>query len=780
MNSFTGNQRKPWRTLFIGTLCFSLLNFFYFTVSYLFPEKNLVALLFTQNYMRFTLFIYFLLISSLYSVVHAQQYGADHLPGADNGNPYTQSRILILLDESSSMAQQWGSHKTGKYIVADSIIIKLMDSIYSVNPDVEFSLRVFGHQHPVQEKDCYDTKNEVWFSKDNRTQMALRLSYIYPLGVTPIAFSLQQAADHDLTDEQHYVYSIVLITDGGESCGGNICDVVTNILQRKIFFRPYILSLENDPTLKTAYACLGNYLQVTTEQDIPSAVGKIVEAFRPMLKISRDDYKKIQSIAASTPSVLGVNPPSVSIPVETEDQPPVKPAPKPEPPAKPIVKPEPQPKPVVKPEPKPKPAPPPEAKPKPAPPPEVKPQPKPNVIQYKDTVINYPHDSVVHLHTPVTKSHITVGADAPVAKVKHDTIKPIRVAKVKPMPILYVDEVYSVRPLPPPLPLVPEAVAPKPQPKKDSVVSAIPPKPSKPVTISNPPPAKTPTTTTPKTPATTPKKDPPAPTTPGTGKAPVAKQGKFKEDYEDNAETTLEVYIVNAAGKFSQAAPQLLLVDPTTGTVAKKFYRTIDISGNPDPQTGIAPGTYNLTVAGKSSLVEYGVNIQAHKKNKVTLTVKPSSLKFEYEGAPNRPVSEFSAQVIQRNLPNGKITNQLCTEELPYDPENYHIEINTLPLTRRNVDLDLDDETVIYLKQPGFAKFESDLDLRKIVLYTNSGDRFLSFYTLDIKSPQSQHLRLQPGVYQAHFVKDANIPYANETVVPFSIKSNDTTVVQLK
>ncbi len=70
---------------------------------------------------------------------------------------WVQSRVLILLDESSSMVQNWSGGKE-KYKAADDIILKIMDSVYAVNSQVEFSLRVFGHQSTVQEKNCYDTK----------------------------------------------------------------------------------------------------------------------------------------------------------------------------------------------------------------------------------------------------------------------------------------------------------------------------------------------------------------------------------------------------------------------------------------------------------------------------------------------------------------------------------------------------------------------------------------------------------------------------------------------
>ncbi|MBC7553129.1 MAG: VWA domain-containing protein, partial [Taibaiella sp.] len=221
---------------------------------------------------------------------------------------FTQSRILILLDESSSMLQRWAGGRE-KNKIANELVLKLMDSVWTFNDQVEFSLRVFGSQSTVPEHNCTDTRNEVPFTKQNRTQMEFRLDDIKPLGVTSIAYSLSEAAEKDLIDEEHNAYSIVLITDGGESCGGDICGVMAKLLRRKIFFKPYIISLEAVPELKNEYSCMGNYLQVTQKADLPVAVGAIVEAFRPMLNISKEDYKILQRVGA--PSVLKVNLPSV-------------------------------------------------------------------------------------------------------------------------------------------------------------------------------------------------------------------------------------------------------------------------------------------------------------------------------------------------------------------------------------------------------------------------------------------------------------------------------------
>ncbi|NCX95223.1 MAG: hypothetical protein EBX41_02220 [Chitinophagia bacterium] len=227
-------------------------------------------------------------------------------------NEFAQARVLILLDQSSSMLNNW-SGGGAKYLAARQIVLQLMDSVWSVNREVEFSLRVFGSRHTSQENDCYDTQNEVPFSKYNRTQMELRMENIRPLGVTAIAYSLMQAAKEDLVDEKYNAYSIVLITDGGESCGGDICAVMEMLFKKKIFFKPYILSLEADPGLAKEYDCMGNYLQIANKAEMPKAIGTIVKAFMPMLKLKGEDYDKIKTIAANVPSAIKVKPSIVKV-----------------------------------------------------------------------------------------------------------------------------------------------------------------------------------------------------------------------------------------------------------------------------------------------------------------------------------------------------------------------------------------------------------------------------------------------------------------------------------
>ncbi len=805
----------------------------------------------------------------------------------------TQSRILILLDESSSMLQPWAGGKE-KHLVANQLILKLIDSVYSVNKEVEFSLRVFGSQHGVLEHNCTDTKNEVPFSKYNKTQMEFRLEDIQPYGGTCIAYSLSEAAEQDLVDAEHIAYSIVLITDGGESCDGDICSVMQKLLKSKIYFKPYILSLEDVVGLKDEYACMGNYLPITKKGDIAKAVGTIVESFRPMLTISKEDYKTLQEIGI--PSVLKVNT-SGTVKVEKEK-------PK-EIPAE--IKPKTKPKPELKVEEKPKPVDTVATVKKTEPtksnivvgeepklPPPVKMKrtgfSKPNKLfyapvsryktqdvavgtaQFKEpeppVVIPAPVRMAAITASPVKKRKIQkpqpfvptdVAVEAPVIKLPEppvekpdpvtmkaanaSAVKKIKIPKVAPYTPTNVavgTPVLNIK-APEVVPVAPTAVtmtaARATKPKKLRVdktfvfnapanvlvgapvfkVKA----PEAPVVVAEPEVKKeSPKLTkikmaavkkrnllyggsffddsikmikvtaqptfkqnfaavaTTATPAVTPVK----PVKPAANEPkklnPAVNTGEYSVTQEDAKETSMVVYLTNGKGKYFAVTPKVVLTDAVSNKEIKKFFRTVDAAGQPDPVTNVATGKYYLTIEGRDDLIA-SVDLMPNKRTRVEIVVKKYSLFFYYYGNPKRPVKEFYARVIQRNVANGRVVEQKCTEKLEYEPGNYHININTFPEDVRNVDLLSESESGIGIKEPGFVSFTNESKATSANLNLQQGDRFAQFHTMNLSDPLIKHLSIQPGRYQVVFNPGPS-KFSAAKVLEFLVKSNEVTEVILK
>jgi von Willebrand factor type A domain len=193
-----------------------------------------------------------------------------------------KTRILFLMDASSSMTYDWQTGKT-RFQAAADVVGAIIDSMSAINNEVEFAIRVYGDRFGSTEKNCVDTRVLVPFNLRNVNQIKAKLKYVEPLGSSPIAYSLEQAADNELSNTDEYDYSFVLVTDGGESCGGNICETFKKILANKVKVAPYIIGLDTNSLLKSYYECLGQFVSVIKTTDIPKAAELIVKNNRPLL-----------------------------------------------------------------------------------------------------------------------------------------------------------------------------------------------------------------------------------------------------------------------------------------------------------------------------------------------------------------------------------------------------------------------------------------------------------------------------------------------------------------
>lgn len=170
-----------------------------------------------------------------------------------------------MLDASGSMK---GSLKTAasgtapsKFEQSKAMLIHTIDSISKANPNVEFAVRVFGHQSPRSENNCEDTKLEIPFGKNNGAAVAKRLQEIKPQGQTPIEYTLEQSIIDFPTDSLSN-NSIVLITDGNETCNGNICNIATLMAEKGIVLKPFIIGLGLSDSIRKKFECAGAFFDV--------------------------------------------------------------------------------------------------------------------------------------------------------------------------------------------------------------------------------------------------------------------------------------------------------------------------------------------------------------------------------------------------------------------------------------------------------------------------------------------------------------------------------------
>ena len=186
-----------------------------------------------------------------------------------------KTRILFVLDASGSMLENWD--KGNKLSSAKTILGKMIDSL-SLLPNTEIGFRVFGSESPLSANDCKDTKLQVPIRANNGAAIKQKLVELRARGITPIYYSLTQAAADfgNVTNNAANRNIIVLVTDGIESCKGDVCEI-SRILQKKnITLTPFIIGLGMTKVDLDKFNCMGRVFDASNNQGFKSSLNTAV------------------------------------------------------------------------------------------------------------------------------------------------------------------------------------------------------------------------------------------------------------------------------------------------------------------------------------------------------------------------------------------------------------------------------------------------------------------------------------------------------------------------
>ncbi|ALJ01064.1 von willebrand factor type a [Rufibacter tibetensis] len=183
-----------------------------------------------------------------------------------------KTRILFLLDASGSMQAKWENSQ--RWDVAKRMLARMADSLDSY-ANLEIALRAYGHLSPANLKNCKDTKLEVPFAAHNAGNIKKRLQVITPKGNTPITYSLEQSAN-DFPQDPNARNVIIIITDGLESCGGDPCATSQALQKKRVFLKPFIIGLGDDPGYAQQFGCMGQYYNASDIKTFQQVLDNVI------------------------------------------------------------------------------------------------------------------------------------------------------------------------------------------------------------------------------------------------------------------------------------------------------------------------------------------------------------------------------------------------------------------------------------------------------------------------------------------------------------------------
>ncbi|NSX56268.1 VWA domain-containing protein [Parasulfitobacter algicola] len=207
--------------------------------------------------MRLTLF-FWIFLTLFISAVSAQE------------TTDTDNDILFILDGSGSM---WGRvNDVEKIVVAKNVMAGLIEELPE---EIHTGLITYGHR---TRGSCDDIELIAVPGTTARTDLLSALADVNPLGKTPIAGSLIRAGE--ALRETENAVSIVLVSDGIESCEGDPCATAALLREQGIDVTIHVVGFDVDAEAEEQLSCIakaggGEYYQASSADALSGALADV-------------------------------------------------------------------------------------------------------------------------------------------------------------------------------------------------------------------------------------------------------------------------------------------------------------------------------------------------------------------------------------------------------------------------------------------------------------------------------------------------------------------------
>ena len=142
-------------------------------------------------------------------------------------------------------------------------------------------LRLYGHRYSLQDnRACQDTELKVSIGPIDKIQLIDIIQKVQPKGKTPLVYSVLQAGN-DFKDIRSG--SIILITDGIESCEGDINSIAPALKKLGIELKLHIIGFDikeaeaREELTAIAKSTEGTYLDAKDSQELLSSLEKTLQ-----------------------------------------------------------------------------------------------------------------------------------------------------------------------------------------------------------------------------------------------------------------------------------------------------------------------------------------------------------------------------------------------------------------------------------------------------------------------------------------------------------------------
>ena len=184
---------------------------------------------------------------------------------------FAETNMLFILDGSNSM---WGQVEgVAKIKTAQDV---LADLVADLPKDTKVGLMVYGHR---SRESCDDIEILSSIGADGPAELVKKIRSIQPTGKTPIANALfgSLIAFSKFEGQNNHV---VLISDGIETCGGDVCMAASAIANANIKPRVHVVGFDVGAKERAQLECIpkmgnGKYFSAANAGELKKAIAQV-------------------------------------------------------------------------------------------------------------------------------------------------------------------------------------------------------------------------------------------------------------------------------------------------------------------------------------------------------------------------------------------------------------------------------------------------------------------------------------------------------------------------
>ena len=212
------------------------------------------------------------------------------LGGHQIASAQSYPEVLFVLDASGSMQETAGS--VTKMAAAKQVMQQIVPEL---NPQVRVGLVAYGHRH---KGDCADIEVLLPPGSTDRDALLKSVQSLEPRGLTPISDALSMSID--LLKLKESETTVVLVSDGKETCHADPCKVVRKLKATGIKFVLHVVGFQVDQKARQQLECLageggGKYLHASDPAGLQEALKNIEEQIEVAVKAAESQAVPVRT-----------------------------------------------------------------------------------------------------------------------------------------------------------------------------------------------------------------------------------------------------------------------------------------------------------------------------------------------------------------------------------------------------------------------------------------------------------------------------------------------------